>query len=618
VAFLLFLPALGGDFIRDDHFLIERHPFLRAGGWLGRLLLGDFWAPVSGATGMWRPMVVFSYWLDGRLSGWSPVWFHAVNSAAHALASALVAWVALAAGGGRTVAWLAALAFAVMPAHAECVAWISGRTDVFCALFGLLALWLDLGAHGAGRSWPGVLAPLALALALLSKEAGATLIGVLAIMQWTRRQEGSRWVGRAAVWLLPYALVTAAYLVAHAVFAPDPGTVGMPDPQSRAAMRSAAWALFPGYVAFLWPWFPHSPDRAAPTLAADHALETAIGAICVAVVVAWFLLLLRRRSRLAVPVALALFPLAPPLALASLRGYGLFGERHVYVSSAGVAWALALGASILASRVRGLGGRLIAGGLAGLFLAGSAVETLRALPAYRDDDAMYRTMTEREPGNPVGYVGLASVLTERGRLDEAASLLAQADRIDPHLASVHAGRARVASRREQWDVVLAESERALELDPQLQPAQLLRALALMRLRRLDEAGRALGRLREQYPGHPEVGTVWGQYLLATGRPAEALPVLEAAAALLPGEPSLWDAVGVACAGLGRREEARAAFQRTVSLAPGYLEGWLRLAAVCQLLGDAGGRDQALARANGLPGGPARVTAFVQKLGTGAR
>ncbi len=616
-AFLLYLPALGGDFVRDDHFLIERHPYLRAGGWLGRLLLGDFWAPVSGATGMWRPLVVLSYWLDGRCAGWTPFWFHVVNASAHALASSAVALLVLATGAGVWAAWLAALAFAVMPAHVECVAWISGRTDVFCALFGVLALWLDARARRAGRTWPGTLPLLALALALLSKEAGASLIGVFAVMEGTRRRKRDSSLGRSALWLAPYAAVTAAYLAAHAVFAPDPGAISVPDPQSRAALRGAAWALFPGYLAFLWPWFPHSPDHAAPTLAADRAVETAMGAICVAVVVAWLLALLWRRSRFAAPVALALLPLAPPLVLASARGYGLFGERHIYVPSAGVAWALALGTTALASRVGGFAGRLTAAGVATIFLLGSAVETLRAIPDWHDDGTMYRAMTDREPGNPVGYVGLAGVLTEQGRLDEADRLLARAERIDPHLASARVGRARVAARRDAWDVVLAESERALLLDAQLQAARLLRCVALMRLRRLEEAGRDLRRLREQYPGHPEVGTVWGQYLLATGRPAEALPVLEAAVVLLPGEPSLWDAIGVARVQLGRRESARAAFQRTLALTPGYLEGWLRLAAVCQLLGDAGGRDQALVRAEALPGGRARVAGFVRTLGAAA-
>jgi predicted Zn-dependent protease len=86
-------------------------------------------------------------------------------------------------------------------------------------------------------------------------------------------------------------------------------------------------------------------------------------------------------------------------------------------------------------------------------------------------------------------------------------------------------------------------------------------------------------------------------------------VLEAAALLLPGEPGLWDAIGVAHVRLGQADRARAAFERTVALSPGYVEGWVRLAAACQTLGDAAGREEALARAGALPGGPARVAAF---------
>jgi predicted Zn-dependent protease len=227
---------------------------------------------------------------------------------------------------------------------------------------------------------------------------------------------------------------------------------------------------------------------------------------------------------------------------------------------------------------------------------------------------MYRVMTEREPTNPIGFAGLASKLTERGRLDEALQLLDRAERIDPALPSIQVGRARVASRREDWGTVLAATGRALALDPQLQAAQLLQATALMRMRRMDEAGRVLTRLRGQYPGHPEVGTLWGQYLIATGKPAEALPVLEAAAVLLPGEPSLWDAIGVAHVRIGQADRARAAFERTVAIAPGYLEGWLRLAAACQSMGDGAARDRALAQAGALPGGAARVAAFRRMLG----
>jgi tetratricopeptide (TPR) repeat protein len=616
VALVLYLPALGGDFLRDDHFLIERHPYLRTPGWLWRVLAADFWAPVSGATGMWRPLVVLSYWVDGNLGGWTPLWFHVVNAVAYALTTGVLALLIAASGAGTAATWIGSLAFAAMPAHAECVAWISGRTDVFCALFALLALWLDARAHRAGGARPGWLAPLALALALLSKEVAVPLVGVLAVWEGTRRPPGSP-LRRSVVWLSPYLAVTATYLALHGLLAPDPGALPVPDTQRQAVSRGAAWSLLPGYLAFLWPWFPHSPDRAAPSLTSHPAVDSTLGALVLAALVGALGLSIRRRAPAATALALALLPLVPPLMIASARGYGLFGERHVFVPSAGVVWALALVVPRLASRLSGRPGRAAAGAIAVVFVLGGAVETLRALPAYRDDGAMYRAMTEREPGNPSGWIGLAGVLTERGELDQALRLLDRAERIDPGMASVAVGRARVAAQRGAWEVVLGETGRALALDPRLQGARLLHAAALTRLGRLERAGLELDRLDREYPGHPEVATIRGQYLVAAGRAAEALPLLERASGLLPTEPSLWDALGVASAQLGRREEARAAFERTVTISPGYLEGWVRLAAACQQLGDATGRDRALERAAALPGGRARVAVFLERLGVRA-
>src|SRR4029077_305953 len=106
------------------------------------------------------------------------------------------------------------------------------------------------------------------------------------------------------------------------------------------------------------------------------------------------------------------------------------------------------------------------------------------------------------------------------------------------------GRAQVAQRRQAWDAMLAGAERAVAIDPHLQAARLERVLALMRLQRLPEPGRELEALRAEYPGHPEVATVWGQYLYATGHPDQALPVLLGAVQLLPGDPGLWDAIGM--------------------------------------------------------------------------
>ena len=46
--------------------------------------------------------------------------------------------------------------------------------------------------------------------------------------------------------------------------------------------------------------------------------------------------------------------------------------------------------------------------------------------------------------------------------------------------------------------------------------------------------------------------------------------------------------------------ARAAFEDWVRVEPTLYDGWLRLATACHLMGDAGARDAALAKAQALP------------------
>src|SRR5205823_5152742 len=100
--------------------------------------------------------------VDGAISHFQPGWFRAMNVVAHAGCSALVAALALGAGAPGWAALLGGAWFAAMPAHVESVAWISGRTDVYCAVAFLLALWVDRRARAAGRGWPGVWGPVLL------------------------------------------------------------------------------------------------------------------------------------------------------------------------------------------------------------------------------------------------------------------------------------------------------------------------------------------------------------------------------------------------------------------------------------------------------------------------
>ena len=84
-----------------------------------------------------RPLLALSYWLDAHLFGPSNViGYHATNVVLHLLNTLLVLAIARSiAPREPAFAVLAASLFALMPSHAEPVAWISGRVDSLAALF---------------------------------------------------------------------------------------------------------------------------------------------------------------------------------------------------------------------------------------------------------------------------------------------------------------------------------------------------------------------------------------------------------------------------------------------------------------------------------------------------
>jgi tetratricopeptide (TPR) repeat protein len=595
-AFVLYLPALGGGFVWDDHLLIEQNPLLRSTAGLARALLGDFWAASSGAhsSGLWRPLITLSYGVDGALSHWTPGWFHAMNALAHALASALVTALALGAGLPALAAGLAGLLFAAMPAHLESVAWISGRTDVYCAVFFLLALLLDRRARAAGRSWPGVAPLVALALALLGKETALPFVAVVAVAERIGVRGRAPELRASAGWLAPYAAVTALHLIVHQAW------VRVPEAPGTAAagvqgLRAVA-LMFPGYLAFAWPWFPHTPAvLLSPASASALALAGAV-ALHAGFVVAlgW---LLWRRSAAALPLALFWLTLLPTLVVNLGRGTFLYSERFLYLPSAGLAWAAAAGVEALRARPRAWRAGVV--GLTVLVL-GSAAVLVPRIAEWHDDSALFAAMARRSPRNYMARTQWARMLALAGRDAESARELDAARALDPSRPEEPSIRALLAYRRGDWPETLAQAERAMAQGNAENEPRLLRATALLATGRMDEGRSALEELRRRTPGQPAVESLWGQYLLNTGRAAEAYPVLAQASLLLPDDPSLALALGLAANDTGRRAEARAALERAVRLAPGSYEAWLELARTLAASGDAPGAAAALASAGRLP------------------
>jgi len=160
-----YLPSLAGVFQFDDYNVIVHYPTVHS-----------WQALLERAGGGVRPLLKASYTLNWTLGGG----FHAFNIAAHALNAALLFLVGRALFRNDAASLVAALAFALHPAQAEAVTYVSGRSSSLMASFYLGALLAYLrGAHWSVSS-------LLFVLAVATRETAVTLPAALLLCELCR------------------------------------------------------------------------------------------------------------------------------------------------------------------------------------------------------------------------------------------------------------------------------------------------------------------------------------------------------------------------------------------------------------------------------------------------
>jgi hypothetical protein len=194
LALAVYSNSLKNDFVWDDNELIVDNPSVHSLSNIPSFFAGHFWSgsaqPV--ARGYYRPLISLTYAIGYAFWGPNPFGFHLMNIFWHALASALVAALVLRITADTTAALVAGALFAVHPAHAESVAFISGRTDVIATVLVLLSLLLFLDGRRRESGWFVIaLSAVCFSLALLAKEVAAVLPALLLLVERTLIAPGS-------------------------------------------------------------------------------------------------------------------------------------------------------------------------------------------------------------------------------------------------------------------------------------------------------------------------------------------------------------------------------------------------------------------------------------------
>ena len=490
-----YLNALDNPFVYDDHDTVIANRSLAD---LSNIRFILVYSP-------FRPLVNVSYALDRWLWGYRPFGYHLTSIGLHAAAVVLLyVWIRriLSDNGSardtNMAAFTGAALFAVHPMQSEAVAYVSGRSELLCAVWFIAALLLARDAILSGSRARAAVAAACGLLAIASKETGLVLPLVLLAYDWLLRP-GDDAARRRRLWrmLAPVVAVLAA-MVAYRLMTLRgvSGGSGMVPVLNVMTQAVVIWR-YVGLIA--WPGgqsIMHAVHRA--TSVVDPLAWVAISALVFASVAAFRL----RKSYPLVSFGVVWFliVLAPSSSVVPLRE-GM-AEHRVYLASAGIFIAVAAFVSRWLGRDPGPS-RMVRRALAGGLYA--VLTVLCALTVMRN----------RVWSDPVALWTEASLHAE--------------SMWEPHYALAD-------SLRETGDctAALPEYRKVVALYPAHRDAHTNLGICLAQTGQLEEAERAFRRVLEIDPAFPRGYTNLGALALVAGDTTRARDYYREAIAQDPG------------------------------------------------------------------------------------
>ncbi len=484
--------------------------------------------------GYYRPVVLLSFYFDALLSRLVPQSYHLTNVLLHALNAALVYLLARAALGVGWGALFGGLLFALHPVHIESVAFVSGRTDLWAALFVLLAAlsWLSNRASERPRRALDLAGAGAFLLAVLSKEVALLLPAALLLWDALGFGAGGRgrggWLERNRSWVGAWTLAVAAALVLRiAVAGVGFGTAQtetwLAEVRAQPAYGVRIWLTYLRLLIVPWPlspyYMPQDLDRWLPGLAGG------VGLLGLCLFAAQ-----RKAGKIGLPglawIVVFLFPVSGVVPLAG----AIVAERFLYLPSIGLCLAAGglAGWAAGSARLRPIA---IGGGALLLTVAFTGVVVRSGI--WKDEFTLYRETVRSSPSSPAAHLNLGKAWDAGGRPDEALREYAVAARLAPKFADAYAAQGETFVKLGRPMEAVPQFVAALRLKEESPEAHYNLAVAYLALDRNEDAARESRRALELRPA----------YALAANN------------------------LGVACSLLGRHEEAAAAFRRSLQSDP---------------------------------------------------
>jgi hypothetical protein len=431
VAVAVCLPALGGEFVIDDSYLIVGNQGIRSLGNVPGFFLQP-WGGGEGASGnvgvnaaYYRPLTSTLYALEYAVFGLRPLGWHVVSILLHASAAIFVVLLAFRLLGEERAALFAGLLFAVHPVHTEAIAALCYQTTLLAGVLAMAALWVLLGSWAErARPWRwAVLAAVLTAASGLAKEEAAVVpllaLGWLGLLPAGLRKRGQVVAVGSMVLVGTLVLLYRQTIVtgSSSTFFAGAGAAVVVPTMLRVGVLYTALLFVPLALCPFYDWFIITPSSSV-------SVDVVVGGVLVVGLVGATLALRRRAFGAAVGLAWLGLALTPVMQIVPILNVA--AERFLYLPSLGFAVAMAALFDWLAAR-RPKAALAIAATMLLLFSA----RTLARWPEWHDDRTLNQATAAAFPETPTPLLNLATIEEAAGNRTAALHHLEEAAKRAP-------------------------------------------------------------------------------------------------------------------------------------------------------------------------------------------
>ena len=573
----LYWPSVHGEFLRGD----DKVNLQKAVQWNGLTWPAVKWA-FTNTQPYYQALPRFSHILDYEIWGENATGHHATSVFLHALNAVLVfgfLWTLLGATslttGERFIValWVAAV-FALHPLQVESVAWISGRTHLLCATFGIGALW----AYTAGkRRW---IVWLLFAGALLSQPIAVSLPFVmLAIDYFVLRQRHDH-VAWDRLLREKSGFIALAAIVGLATMHTATDVGGVMAPVGAVSLSQHVLLMFQSLAFYtqklVWPgrFSPHYPLSLGLSLSQWPVLASVLSIGIITALAVWYG---RRLPALAAAWGAYLAFLLPVSGLMQTSSE-MMAPRYAYLAVLPLL-LVAGGAAMWLWRQPSTVIRVVVA----CFLVGELCifegRTHALMLVWRNDETLWRTVQEQLPDWELANWLLARALLDQGKNREALECAQRYVEIAPQRRESHNNLGLVFDELGKRQDAAEQYEEALRISPSYAKARLHLGDVFLKEGKVSEA---IGQYEQVQPNSPDYAE--GQFdlglaVVEIGRTAEAIEHYEQALRIRPDYAEAHNGLGTALYQTSKPEDAVEHYERALWIEPDFADAHNNLANV---------------------------------------